>query len=102
MASTADSTVAWPVMMTTSAGDAGRPDLPEDFHAVDARHHQIDQDDVEIAGQGRLQPGFGHSKILHLVPFGFQRPLAAQADHRFVVDDQNPQCRFGGFCFCCI
>ena len=40
-------------------GDAGRLDLAEDLQAVDARHHQVQEDHVEVAGERRLQAGLG-------------------------------------------
>ena len=76
-------------------GNAGRLDLPEDLQAADARHHQVDQHDVELAGQGRLQARPRASwKYCTSCPSASKRPLAAQADHRLVVDDENPQGRF--------
>ena len=77
---------------------AGGLDLLENLQAAGARHHEIDQHDVKIAGERRPEAGFGCLEILHLMPFELQRPLATQADHRFIVDNENSQPRLGGFC----
>ena len=63
-------------------GDPGRLDLAEDLHAVDARHLQVQEDHVEVAGEGRLEAGLRVLAALHLVPVRAENPLARQCRSR--------------------
>ena len=69
-------------------GDAGGLDFSEDLQPVHARHLQVQEDQVEVAGEGRLQAGLGVLAALHLVPVRGENPLTGYADHAIVVDQQ--------------
>ena len=46
-------------MITTSDETPGGLNVLEYFQTVEIRHHQVDQQHVEVANQGRLKPGLG-------------------------------------------
>ena len=67
-------------------GNPRRLDLPENIQSRHARHHEVQQDHVELAREGGIQSGAGIVEILDFVPGGAQGPAATDADDRLVVD----------------
>ena len=71
-------------------GDAGGLHLPEDVHAAEFRHDHVEQDHVERAAEGGVEPRHRVFVALHFVSRGRKHPLAGGAEGRVVVDDQYP------------
>ena len=67
-------------------GNPGRLDLPQNIEPRHARHHEVQQDHVELARQGGIQTCCRIAEILDFVPGGAQHPAATDADDRLVVD----------------
>ena len=89
MASTAESTAAWPVMMTTSEETPAaliwrrisRPSMPGIFRSSKTTSKSPDS--------AAFEAGLRVLAALHFVPVGAENPLAGQADHAVVVDQED-------------
>ena len=61
--------------------------LAEHFHAGTVRHHEVQQNQVVVAGFGLWQTLGAVWRQVHVVAFNAQQSLEAFADIRFIVHD---------------
>jgi hypothetical protein len=66
-----------------------RPELAEHGQAVDARHHDVDDDGVERVGAGQLEPLHAVDGQADVVAFTLEQCLEHLAHHLLVVDDED-------------
>ena len=95
MADTACSTVPWAVRMMTGVVVSLFADSPQHLHAVDSRHADVGDDQVESGRAGGLQTLLAGVGGRHVVAGVGENVAHDFAQAGVVVDDQDPRPWFG-------
>ncbi len=76
-------------------------ELFQRLHAVKARHHVIQKDDVIRDGRAALHSFFPAETGIHLHPITAQDPFCHHQVHLLIVDGQGPDSRAGEWSAAC-